>query len=647
MQASAEECARVGCPAPLAQGASRPTSAPSPLVGVNLLAVLVLSLACDGSLAEQDNAPWESTDSNSPGQPSLDGATATPQGSGSQGPNDSGPSSGSSLPLTPSSSAGTDPLPTATTPGGGPALSDVPNATPLPNFEPATGMLRRLTRTQFVNAVRHVFGAELDANDLDADSWDGGFAVVGAAKVVTAERGVEQYQTAIERAVDQVFSDEARRRAFVGCEPVALEGDTCTRGFIEVTGRRAWRRPLETIELDRLVAVANEAGLELNSPAEGARWATVALFTSPNFLYRPELGAPRGDGSLRFSGYEMASRLAFLVWNSIPDDELLDRAEAGSLGTAQGVREAAARLLDAAAGRQAVGGFARELMRLDRINLLAKDPSLFPEHGDQLKAGMIRDMYEVWEALVFDDRASALELFSTTKVVVNSDLARVYGLDPTGLDSNTFEVRNLPVDSPRVGILGKAAFLALFANQKEGSPTLRGKFMREALMCITIPPPPADVSTVIEDSAEDDTPRTKRDRLADHREQPRCAACHSLMDPLGLPFENFDALGRYRTTDNGLPIDATSDFDGQPVADARELGIVMSSSDAVAQCLVRKYYSYAVGHEPRPVDAVVLADLVTKFETSGFDLRELVLDVVTHEAFSSVAPQLSAAEQSP
>lgn len=645
MQASADKGRRAGCPAPL--GAARPTSELRPLVGLTLLTALMLSFGCDATLGERENTPGDNTGFDSEGQPGPEGIMGIPPGGTAQGPNDTGSSSGSPMPLAPTSNTETDPVPTATTPGTSPAMSGVPSAAPLPEFEPAVGMLRRLTRTQFVNAVRDVFGAELDANDLDADSWDGGFAVIGAAKVVTPERGVEQYHSAIEHAVDQVFSDGTRRRAFMGCDPVAMEGDACTRGFIEKTGRRAWRRPLEATELDRLVSVANDAGRELESPAEGARWAAVALFTSPNFLYRPELGAPQGSGTSKYSAYEMASRLAFLVWNSIPDDELLDRAQAGSLGTQQGVREAAARLLDAAAGRQAVGGFARELMRLDRINLLAKDPSLFPEHGDQLKAGMIRDMSEVWETLVFDDRASALDLFSTTKVVVNSDLARLYGLDPTGLDSNTFEARNLPVDSPRVGILGKAAFLGLFANQKEGSPTLRGKFMREALMCVTIPPPPADVSTVIEDSAEDGTPRTKRDRLADHREQPRCAACHSLMDPLGLPFENFDALGRYRTTDNGLPIDATGDFDGQPVADARELGIVMSSSDAVAACLVRKYYSYAVGHEPRTVDAIVLADLLTKFEASGFDLRELVLDVVAHEAFSSVAPQLSPAEQSP
>ncbi|MGK3984404.1 DUF1592 domain-containing protein [Sorangium sp. So ce136] len=495
-----------------------------------------------------------------------------------------------------------------------------------------------MTRTQFRNAVRDVFGVEVDVNELDADSWNGNFAVIGAATVVTSERGVEQYHTAIEDAVDSVFADSAKRDQFIGCTPSGAQDDACVRGFIQALGLRAWRRPLETAEVDRLAAVANKAATELESAVEGARWATVALFTSPNFLYRPELGAPSADGSLRFTGYETASRLAFLVWNSLPDDELLDQAASGMLGTVEGVRAAATRLLDEPAGREAVGAFAEEYMRLDRIGTQAKDLELFPEYGPALQAAMVRDMRGTWEVLAFDERTSALDLFSTTKVVVNRELAQVYGLDTTGLSSSTFDVRSLPADGPRVGILGKAGFLSQFANQKEGSPTLRGKFMRDALMCTPIPPPPGDVALELPEPPPD-RPLTKRQRLENHRTAPACAACHGYMDPLGLPLETFDAIGRYRTTDHGLPIDPSGDFDGEPVADARELGMTASASDEVARCLVRKYYSYAVGHEERAVDGSVLNTLAAAFEASGFELRELVLDVITNEAFSSVAPQ--------
>ncbi|WP_437769576.1 DUF1592 domain-containing protein [Sorangium sp. So ce281] len=522
--------------------------------------------------------------------------------------------------------------------GGGVGGDGSPTGSDPPAFQPAAGMLRRLTRTQFRNAVRDMLGVEVDIHQLDADSWNGNFAVIGAATVVTSERGVEQYHAAIEGAVDAVFADPARRDRFIGCAPSGAEDDACVRGFIEAQGRRAWRRPLEAAEVDRLAAVAAKAAAELESAVEGARWATVALFTSPNFLYRPELGAPSADGSLRLTGYETASRLAFLLWNSLPDQELLDEAASGALGTVEGIRAAATRLLEAPAGREAVGAFAEEYMRLDRISTQAKDAALFPEYSPALQAAMVRDMRGTWEVLAFDDRASALDLFSTTKVVVNSELAQVYGLDTAGLGSSAFEVRSLPADGPRVGILSKAGFLSQFANQKEGSPTLRGKFMRDALMCTPIPPPPGNVALELPEPPAD-KPLTKRQRLEIHRTEPACAGCHSFMDPLGLPLESFDAIGRFRTTDHGLPIDPSGEFDGVPVADARALGMTLSADASVAECLVRKYYMYAAGHEERKVDKRVLNALTASFEGSGYQLRELVLDVVTNDAFSSVAPQ--------
>jgi hypothetical protein len=247
-------------------------------------------------------------------------------------------------------------------------------------------------------------------------------------------------------------------------------------------------------------------------------------------------------------------------------------------------------------------------------------------------------MRGTWEVLAFDDKASALELFSTTKVVVNAELAKLYGIDATGLSSSTFEVRSLPADGPRRGILSKAAFLSEFANQKEGSPTLRGKFMREAFTCTSVPPPPGDVVLMLVEPPAN-MPLTKRQRLEIHRTSPACNSCHGLMDPLGLPLESFDAIGRFRTMDHGLSIDASGEFDGQVVTDASSLGVAVGSSATVTQCLVRKYYTYAVGHEERDVDASVLNALATSFQTSGFKLRELVLDVVTNEAFSTVAAQ--------
>ena len=330
--------------------------------------------------------------------------------------------------------------------------------------------------------------------------------------------------------------------------------------------------------------------------------------------------------------------LAFLVWNSLPDGALLDQAGSGTFGTVEGVRAAVTALLDTPPGARPSGLSPKTTCGSIASGRRRRTPALFPEYGPALQAAMVRDMRSTWEVIAFDDRTSALELFTTTKVVVNAELARLYGLDATGLGANTFQVSSLPADGPRAGILGKAGFLSQFANQKEGSPTLRGKFMREALMCTPIQPPPGDVDIVLEDPPAD-MPQTKRQRLEIHRTNDTCAGCHSMMDPLGLPLESFDAIGRFRTTERGLPIDPSGEFEEQPVADSRALGVAMGSSAAVAQCILRKYYSYAVGHEERAVDGSVVNALAASFQASGFKLRDLVVNIVTHEAFSSVAPQ--------
>jgi hypothetical protein len=586
-----------------------------------------LALACTNTIDPPPNGNLPMPSAGSPGASASGGGTV---GGTSSQPVGGASASGGSSNL---GGAGTSGGNTGQVVGGAGQGGMPPVVVNPPPFQPAAGMLRRLTRAQFRNAVRDLFGEEVNVAELDSDNWDGDFAVIGASSVATPERGVEQYHTAIESAVTAVFADAQRRDAFIGCTPGTAANDTCVRGFLQSMGLRAWRRPLEAAEVDRLATLAASASTALGTAVEGVRWATVALFTSPNFLYRPELGAAG-----RLTGVEMASRLAFLLWNSAPDKALLDDASSGKLDTVEGVRAAAERLLLAPAGRQAIGAFAEEYMRLDRVGTQAKDSGLFPEYTPTLQAAMVRDMRGIWESLVFDDQASALELFTTNKAIVNLELAKLYGLDTTGLDANASKLMTLPADSPRVGILGRAGFLSQFANQKEGSPTLRGKFIREAFLCMPVQPPPGNIDTVLEEPPVDQ-PQTKRQRLEQHRTDLACKGCHSLMDPLGLPFETFDAIGRFRTTELGLTIDPSGDFEGQAVANAREFGSAIGASATVAQCFARKYYAYAMGHKERDVDGSVVNTLATSFQASGFKLRQLILDLVTHQAFSSVAPQ--------
>ena len=591
-------------------------------IGAATLCALVWAAGCTGRV---DQGPGVT---GSGGSATGSGSGGTNTGTATGGTVGNGGTGGTALPGT----GGGSPT------GSGGATPPDPNTIVKnpPAFAPTAGLFRRLTRTQFRNALTDVFGYAMpDIGLLDSDSWDANFASIGASVVVTSDKGAEEYNAAVETAVDAVFADATKRSQFIGCTPTGQATDTCLRGFLQKIGARAWRRPLTAAELDALGKVAAGAATTLGAPIEGARWATVALFESPNFLYRPELGAA---GSPRFTDYEMAGRLSFLIWNSLPDQMLLDQAAGGMLRTADGIRTAATRMLGTPAGRESVGNFAEEFLRLDRIATQAKDISIYPEYGPALQVAMVRDVRDTWSSLVFDDNANVMSVFTTTKVVVNSDLAKVYGLPTTGLTSTTFQTKMLPADGPRSGLLTKAALLSDYANQHFGSPTLRGKFIRESLMCGHVPLPPEGVDLSAADQATD-KPTTKRQRLELHRSAAGCAACHSLMDPLGLPLENFDAIGKYRATENGLTIDPSGTLDGRAVADSRELGVAASESVTVAQCLVRKYHGYAMGRPERPTDGSVLNALAAAFYGSGYKMRDLIVAVVTHDAFSSVAPQ--------
>jgi hypothetical protein len=587
--------------------------------------ILLLVVGCTGKVAGDTSSGGQNVNPGGSG-----GGSASPGSGGTKPGGSGGASSGSG-----GARAGTGG--TVATGGNGGTTDPGTIVVDPPSFAPAPGLLRRLTRTQFRNAMNDIFGYAVDISRLDTDSFEDNFASIGASVVVTSDQGAEQYNTAVESAVDLVFSDATKRSAFMACTPTGMANDTCLRGYIQKLGLRAWRRPLTTAELDGFGTLSASATTTMGSAVEGARWATVALFESPNFVYRPELGATT-NGSLRYGAYEMAERLSFLIWNSIPDQMLLDQAAGGMLATADGIRTAATRMLGTTQGRESVGNFAEEFLRLDRITTQAKDPALFTTYGPTLQAAMVRDVRDTWASLVFDDQTSVMDLFTTTKAVVNSDLASLYGLDTTGLTSTKYKTVSLPANGARSGILSKAGLLSEFANQQSGSPTLRGKFIRESLLCQTVPPPPPGVNTAGVDQPTD-VPMTKRQRLEIHRSDSKCSGCHALMDPLGLPLESFDAIGAYRTTDNGLPVDPTSTFDGQAVADSRALGVAASQSVTVAQCLVRRFYAYAVGYPERAEDGSVLNSVAATFNASGSKMRDLILAVVTSDAFSSVAPQ--------
>lgn len=523
-------------------------------------------------------------------------------------------------------------------PGGSPMAEPDPGLIE-DGFAPGKGTLKRLTESEFRNSLRDLLG-DVTIGELEPDTWFDGFAKVGSSVVSISANGVDKYRFAIDAATTQVFADATRRAALVGCEPQVVE-DACVDAFIRRFGRLSWRRPLTDAQVGRYGALARSTATLLGDVTEAVRVTTSALLFSPYFLYRLERGHADVNAEWwRFDSHEMASRLAFFLTNTTPDATLLDAADRDDLATAEGIRVQAERLLGSVGGRESIGNFATELFRLAIVSGRAKDPTLFPGYTSTLQSAMAREVPAMFQSVVFDERAPALDLFTTRRTFVNRELATLYGLDATGLTDDSWEAVELPADGLRAGLLGTAAFLSVYANQKEGSPTQRGKFIREFLLCQNIPDPPPDVSTVIEDPPPG-VVLTKRERLAQHRADPVCASCHNAMDPLGLPLENFDAIGAFRETEQGRAIDVTGDLDGVPFDGPVELGELLRKSERASACLVRNLYRYATGRSESPTEEPIIEAHVERFRANGLDMQGLMLDIVTSDGFRYVAaPEL-------
>jgi hypothetical protein len=501
----------------------------------------------------------------------------------------------------------------------------------------ATAVLPRLTSEQYANSVRDLLGTGLPAVVLEPDTNPYLFTSIGATTTTLSEVGVQDYEQAAHILAGTVFGDPARRQALVGCAPLA-PGDECVRAFLARFGRRALRRPLAADELERWVAVsAQEAG---GDPWRGLRIAVAGILQSPYFIYRIELGEPDPDhaGRLRYSSWEMASRLSFLMWNTTPDDALLAAAERGELTTDAGVRAAAERLLDDPRARASVQSFFAQYLDLGRLRAVAPDTTLHPTWTPTMAGSMRREVELLVDDLVFGEGADARTLFSTRTTFVNAELAALYGIDAPGATADAFVRAELPADGPRAGLLTLGAFLAMNAHPADTAPTLRGKYLRERVLCELVPPPPQDFDIGI--GGDEEEPRTMRERMEQHAGNPACAGCHTALDPPGFLFEAFDEAAVFRTADHaGNPVDTSGDLDGVPLADARELAAHLVGDPRVPACMVRQLFRHANGRLELEGEADALAALTEEFAAGGHQFRSLLVSLVASDSFRTLTAE--------
>jgi hypothetical protein len=503
-------------------------------------------------------------------------------------------------------------------------------------FEPPAPTLRRLLDRYYVASIRDLLGDEAAAAaDPPADALAlNGFDAVGAAQTTFVDDTVSDYELSAWAVASAAAADTARIDAWSGCEPEGPEDTACLRQFISGFGRVAWRRSLDDEEVDAYAAVGEAAATELGDFYAGVEYALSGLLQSPNFLYVIELGEPVADapGQRALTGLELVTRLSFFLLGTTPSAADLDDAEAGALATEEGVRAKAQAMLDDPRAKAALDDFYAEVYSLRDLDTTNKDATIFPDYTPALAVDMKEETLRLIRDLVWDRDADIRELLTAQYSFVTPALAAHYGLDaPAG---GGFARVDFPDGSARVGLLGQGSFLSVFAHENSTSPTRRGKFVRERVLCQSVPAPPGNVNTTLEPP---EPGRTMREQLLQHQTDESCRGCHELMDNIGFGMESFDGVGAFRTKENGVTVDPSGEILGVgEFDDLRGLAALLHEQPAVADCAVRNFYRHALGHVETTGELELLGQLVDDFVADEHRVRELLVDIAASRAFRVV-----------
>jgi hypothetical protein len=418
------------------------------------------------------------------------------------------------------------------------------------------------------------------------------------------------------------------------CNPQLAGALACHRQWVAAFGRRAWRRPLTSAEVEAVARLADDEARAGAPFEQGVAVALRAILTSPHFLFKVERGPhPLSVERTRLSNHELATRLAYFLWSSTPDEELLALADQGRLQEEAVINAQVHRLVfdpRFAGFIESFGGQWLALRALDDVN---PDPRLFPGWDEHLRVSMRAETLSFLLSLAQSNR-SFLDLLDADFSFVNDRLAQHYGLPLPGSLG--------PVHTPlapstnRGGILTHGSLLAVHAQMSRTSPVKRGKWALDQLLCIDIPPPPPGVEGLLDAPGSGPPTGTLRERLAQHRANPECAACHAYLDPIGLGLENYDAIGAWRTHENGIPIDASGQMpDGRSFAGPRQLAATLKADPSLGRCIVERVVTYALGRGLGPADDAELERITSLWAHFGHRFEALLSLIAQSEPFRS------------
>jgi hypothetical protein len=519
-------------------------------------------------------------------------------------------------------------------PGGGAGGGVGTNATPL-------GRVVRLSHAQWENSVRDLLRLEAPSGlsaTFPMEASGAGYLFDNRAEALQVEPSLWGAYGPAAATLAQLVT-----RSFTGLSRIApsTSGDEAARArdFVVEFGERAFRRPLSEGEITSYLEVYADGRTAYDDSTgfvAGLRLVVEAMLQSPYFLYRIEASSSVAAGRVVLSDWEIAQRLSYFLTNSMPDDELFAAARAGQLSTLEGVEQQVARLLAEPAARAALGHFHDQLLLLPAYTGIAPSPSLFPQVSSELGSSLLASTRALLGDLVFAREQGFADLMTTTRAFVDADLARLYGV------SGSFGSELVAVELPageRRGLFTQAGFLAANATGISPDPIHRGVFIAKRVLCREIAAPPNDVTPLPASGLG-----TNRQIVEEHTESsPGCASCHrQRINPYGFVFENYDAVGAYRTIDNGLPVSAAAvpilDGDTVPVADALEFATALSTSREAHDCFAQHLFEYALGRNATEADEPMIHSL-GQASLDGRSIVELVASLALSPAFRERAEE--------
>jgi hypothetical protein len=499
--------------------------------------------------------------------------------------------------------------------------------------DPGRVTLRRLNCAEYNNTIRDLVGVDFQpADDFPADDVGYGFDNIGDVLSMPPVL-MEKYLRAAEKIVDSALGNPQTRKRILGDWTTRANADTeRIRRIVEPFASRAYRRPVTVDEIKRLTDLVESAQKNGDDEEASIRLAIEAILVSPHFLFRVELDRASADAGASYpiSDFELASRLSYFLWSSMPDEQLFEHARAGNPRNPGVLAYQVRRMMNDPKAKSFVENFAGQWLQIRNLDTAAPDSSRFPDFDDTLRNAMKRETELFFEAVMKEDR-SILDFLDARFTFVNERLARHYGI--ADVKGEQFQ-RVALADDRRGGVLTQASILTVTSNPTRTSPVKRGKWILENILG-TPPPPPPPGAGELKESKQGADGEPLRKRMEQHRTNASCASCHQRMDSLGFGFENFDAIGAWRERDGKLPIDSSGTLpDGQSFQKPQELrAILKAKSQGFCRCLTEKMLTYALGRGLEPYDQGAVDQICSRVAKDDYRFSRLVIEIVNSDPF--------------